>query len=376
MTTTTADDATYMRRALALAARGRGRVEPNPMVGCVIVRGGKVVAEGYHRRFGGPHAEVEALRRCSRGAKRSTVYVTLEPCCYHGKTPPCTDALIAAGVKRVVAAMRDPSRRVAGRGLCILQRAGIEVAVGVLESQAAELNAPYVKLVRRKRPWVILKWAQSLDGKIAARSGDAKWITDEAMRAHAHRVRGLMDAIIVGRRTAQMDDPLLTCPVSRPRRVPARIVLDSRLRTAPGAKLVQTAGDAPTWFFCGPGAPRARVKKLEAAGCVVQRVPCERGSRDNLSLPAVLDILGEHQMTNVLVEGGGALLGHFFDQRLADEVHVYIARRLIGGAAAAGPLNARGVARARDSVPLPADAKLRPLSSGWLVQARLHAFHP
>jgi diaminohydroxyphosphoribosylaminopyrimidine deaminase/5-amino-6-(5-phosphoribosylamino)uracil reductase len=371
MSTVQSDESRFMHRALRLATRGRGCVEPNPMVGCVIVRGGKIIGEGYHRRFGGPHAEIEALRRCGSDPRGATVYVTLEPCCHFGKTPPCTDALRAAGIGRVVAAMRDPNPCVAGRGLDILKAAGIAAKFDDLGTSVRELNAPYVKLVHQRRPWVILKWAQSLDGKIATRTGDSKWITDETQRAHAHRTRGVVDAVIVGRGTVAADDPLLTCRAGRPRRIATRIVLDSQLRTPPVAKLVQTARDVPTWFFCARSAPAGRVRRLQALGCMVQTVPIARRSRLRLSLPAVLDTLGAQSMTNVLVEGGGAVLGAFFDEGLADEVHVYIAPRLIGGAAAAGPLNAGGRASVGHAPPLANPNEMRRLGSGWLLQARL-----
>ena len=240
-----------------------------------------------------------------------------------------------------------------------------------MHNEATELNAPFIKLMRQQRPWVILKWAQSLDGKIATHSGDSKWITDENMRAHVHRVRSRMDAIIIGRHTAQIDDPLLTCRVGRPRRIATRVVLDSKLRIDTTAKLVRTACDVPTWFFCNRRASGTQLMRLAAAGCIVQRVPTEGKALSELSLTAILDILGKHQMTNVMVEGGGTLLGHFFDQNLADEVQAYIAPRLIGGAQAVGALNARGVNTIRNSIQLPSGIRLKPLGSGWLLQSLL-----
>ncbi len=362
-------DERQLCRALRLAARGQGRVEPNPMVGCVITKDRRIIAEGYHRRFGGPHAEIEALRRCTESPRGGTVYVTLEPCCHYGKTPPCTEALIQAGVARVVAAMKDPNPLVAGRGLSALRQAGIVVDVGLLAEEAAQLNAPYLKLVRRHRPWVILKWAQSLDGKIATRTGQSKWITDPVCRAHAHRLRARVDAIIVGVGTVLSDNPVLTCRAARPKRQATRVVLDSRLRIPLGSRLVRTAGREPTWIFCGPRGSQKRLAALRKAGCVVRRVPTtSRG----LSLEAVLDVLGRHQMTNVVVEGGGRLLGSFFDQGLADEVQIYIAPILLGGAAAPGPLHQAGVARLKDAVRLPrSDNKLHRLGHGYLLQARL-----
>ncbi len=367
----TGDDARFMRRALRLAARGRGWVEPNPMVGCVIARGGRVTGEGYHHHFGGPHAEIEALRAGGDAARGATVYVSLEPCCHQGKTPPCTEALIAAGVGRVVAAMRDPNPLVAGRGLRRLKKAGISVAVGLLEREAAELNAPFIKLMHEKRPWVILKWAQSLDGKIATATGDSRWISDERMRAHAHRVRGGVDAIIVGWRTVARDDPLLTCRAGQPCRTPKRIILDAGLHTPATAQLIRTARETPTWIFCGPRAPRARVRKFQAAGCEVHPVPVGPGGT-GVSLGAVLDVLGAWSLTNVLVEGGGRVLGSFFDERLADEVHIYIAPKLIGGATAIGPLHGEGASDIAKSLHLNPHAVLKALGEGWFIQARTH----
>jgi diaminohydroxyphosphoribosylaminopyrimidine deaminase/5-amino-6-(5-phosphoribosylamino)uracil reductase len=357
-----------MRRALRLAERGQGLVEPNPMVGCVLVSRGKIIGEGYHRRFGGPHAEVEALRRCRVSPRGATAYVTLEPCCYTGKTPPCTLALIGAGVGRVVAAMRDPNPPVAGRGLRQLRAEGMRVETGLLADEAAELNAPYLKLLRHKRPWVILKWAQSLDGKIATRTGDSKWISDEQCRAHVHRVRARLDAILVGGNTVLKDDPQLTARAERVRRVATRVIMDARLRTPTSAKLVRSARRTPTWIMCGPRAPRSRMKALEAAGCVVHKTRCDG---DRVSLPAVLDLLGSHGMTNVLVEGGGALLGGFVDQRLADELHVYVAPLLIGGSEAVSAIGGTGPDAVRDALRLPAGTRLRRLGEGWFARARL-----
>ena len=357
-----------MKRALRLAARGRGAVEPNPMVGCVIVKRGRIIGEGFHGRFGGPHAEIEALRRCSTSPRGATVYVTLEPCCYTGKTPPCTDALIEARVGRVVAAMRDPNPRVSGRGLRKLSAAGIAAECGLLGDEARALNAPFTKLVSRRRPWVILKWAQSLDGRIATRTGDSKWISDERCRAHSHRVRGLVDAIIVGRGTVETDDPMLTARVGRPRRTATRIVLDSQLRTPASANVVRTASDYPTWIVCSDTAPRSRARAFEAAGCRVIRVP---GDASGVSLEGLLDTLGRHEMTNVLVEGGARVLGAFADAHLADEFHVYIASLLIGGAEATPALGGAGAATVGEALKLPADTKLRRLGDGWLAQARV-----
>ena len=364
------DEATIMQRALQLAARGRGRVEPNPMVGCVIVKRGQVIGEGCHRRFGGPHAEVDALKRCRTSPRGATAFVTLEPCCHFGKTPPCAEALIQAGISRAVVALRDPNSGVSGRGVDRLRTAGIRVDIWLLRDQAAELNAPFVKLVREKRPWVIAKWAQSLDGRIATRRGDSKWISDERCRAHAHRVRGRMDAIIVGRGTVMADDPQLTARLRCVPRVATRIVLDTDLRLPATTKLVRTARRTPTWVVCARRAPDRRVRVLETAGCVVHRVA---RAGNQLSLPAILDYLGSHGMTNVLVEGGGHLLGHFVEQRLVDEVHVYVAPLLIGGSQAISAIEGRGPATIRQALRLPETTIMKRLGSGWFAAAKLRS---
>ena len=364
----TADDERWLRRALQLAVKGQGQVEPNPMVGCVIVRRGRLIGPGYHRRFGGPHAEVEALRKCRESVRGATAYVTLEPCCHYGKTPPCTEALIAAGIGRVVAPGEDPNPGVSGGGFARLRAAGMRVDTGLLAEEAQRLNAPFFKLMRQGRPWVILKWAQSLDGKIATRTGDAKWISDETCRAHAHRVRGRLDAIVVGAGTVRTDDPMLTCRVGRPKRIATRVVLDSQLRISPRCQLVQSARQWPTWIFCGQQAPVRRAKNLERAGCVLLPV---RQTRRGLSLPAVLDALGQRQMTNVLVEGGGLVLGSFFDEGLADEYHVYVAPVLIGGGQAPGPLAGKGAAHVAEAVRLRESGNLRRMGDGYVVQARV-----
>jgi diaminohydroxyphosphoribosylaminopyrimidine deaminase/5-amino-6-(5-phosphoribosylamino)uracil reductase len=357
----------YMRLALRLASQGLGRVEPNPMVGCIIVRDGRIIGQGYHLRFGEPHAEVMALGNCRGTARGATAFVSLEPCCHHGKTPPCTDALIAAKVKRVVAAVEDPNPAVSGKGCAELRAAGIRVDVGLLAEQAEELNAPFFKLQRTGRPWVILKWAQSLDGKIATHTGDSKWISDAACRAHAHRVRGRVDAVVVGVGTVIQDNPQLTCRYGCARRVATRVILDTHLRTPLGCQLVDSARMTPTWIFCAAGTPARKVRLFEDVGCAVHMVPKAAGG---LSLPAVLDTLGCAQMTRVLIEGGATLLGRFFEEGLADEYQVYISLMLVGGRDAPNALNAGGANSIAEAVRLPSSARLRRMGTCYFVGAR------
>src|SRR5437667_85701 len=241
-----ASDEHWMRRALDLAERGRGYVEPNPLVGAVVVRAEQVVGEGWHQRYGEAHAEVNALAAAGEAARGATLYVTLEPCCHHGKTPPCTDAVLRAGIRRVVAAMLDPFPEVAGRGAALLRAAGLTVDFGPGEAEARRQNAPYLKLLATGRSYVHAKWAMSLDGKIATATGDSKWISGEASRRRVHELRGCMDAIVIGGGTARADDPLLTVRPPGPR-TPARIVLSSTGALSPESRLVKSVAEAPGW---------------------------------------------------------------------------------------------------------------------------------
>jgi diaminohydroxyphosphoribosylaminopyrimidine deaminase/5-amino-6-(5-phosphoribosylamino)uracil reductase len=334
MTVTTDADREWMRRALELAERGRGSVEPNPLVGAVVVRDGAPVGEGWHQRYGGPHAEVHALEAAGEAAREAMLYVTLEPCCHHGKTPPCTDAVIRAGVRRVVAAMLDPFPQVAGRGADQLRAAGIDVDVGVCEAEARELNAPYLTLLREGRPYVHAKWAMSLDGKIATRGGDSKWISGRTSRELVHRLRGRVDAILVGAGTVQADDPLLTARPPGPR-LPARIVLSSSGTLPPGCQLLGTLDESPLMVATRAG----KGVELRNAGCEVLELPEQDGRP---SVRALLTELGRRRMTNLLVEGGAGVFGSLCDERLIDELHVFVAPRLIGGATALSPVGGHG----------------------------------
>jgi diaminohydroxyphosphoribosylaminopyrimidine deaminase/5-amino-6-(5-phosphoribosylamino)uracil reductase len=310
-----------MRRALELAARGRGFVEPNPMVGAVVLdRAGVVVGEGWHQRFGGPHAEVIALEAAGERARGGTLVVSLEPCCHHGKTPPCTDAVLGSGVSLVVLAMTDPFPKVASGGIALLRDAGVEVTVGACERDAQRLNAPYLKLLRTGRPWVHAKWAMTLDGKLATRNGDSRWVSGEESRRRVHELRGRVDAVIVGRGTVVADDPLLTARPPGPR-VAARVVVSASGELPVRCRLRDTAREAPVIIFTAPG-NEARLAGWHAAGAEVVSV---------LGIPAILDDLGNRCFTNVLVEGGAGLLGSFLDADAVNEFHVYVAPKIAGG---------------------------------------------
>lgn len=325
------DELRHMQRAIELARRGEGLVEPNPMVGCVLVRDGIVVGAGWHQRFGGPHAEVEALRAAGAAARGATAYITLEPCAHAGKTPPCTEALITAGVARVVIACRDPNPAVNGRGMEVLRAAGVAVELLDEFREATELLAPFTKLMTKGRPWVIAKWAMTLDGKLAARTGDSRWISDEESRAVVHQLRGRMDAIVVGRGTAEQDDPLLTARPTGPR-TPTRIVLDSQAVLSLDSQLARTATDAPVLVAAAANAPEGRCHGLREAGVEIWQAPPAAVSASDRWL-ALLDELGRRRMTNILVEGGAKVLGVLLDARAIDEVHAFIAPRLVGGPA-------------------------------------------
>jgi diaminohydroxyphosphoribosylaminopyrimidine deaminase/5-amino-6-(5-phosphoribosylamino)uracil reductase len=340
-------DLFWMRRALSEAERGRGRVEPNPMVGAVVVRDGMLVGVGHHDRFGGPHAEVVALADAGEAARGATVYVTLEPCCHHGKTPPCTDALLAAGVGRVVAAMTDPFLRVAGGGLARLRESGVPVEVGPGGDAARRLNAPYLKRLATGRPYVTAKWAMTLDGKIATASGDSFWITSPRARALAHEVRGRMDAVVVGIGTALADDPQLTARPPGPR-VAARVVLDSAARLPLKSRLVQTAREAPVLVAVTERAAPETRDALTAAGCEVIAFP---GSGP-VPVDDLLAALGGRGFTNILVEGGSRVLGAFFDAGEVDEVDVYIAFAVAGGERDVSPVQGVGLERMAEALRL------------------------
>lgn len=313
-------DARHMQRALVLAVRGRGTARPNPMVGCVLVRGDEVLAEGWHKRAGGDHAEVAALRKIGPGAAvGATAYVTLEPCNHLGRTGPCTDALIASGVTRVVFAMSDPNPHVTGRGRARLFEAGIEVEAGVLEAEAHELNRAWDRWIRTGRPWVTLKGAVSLDGRIATASGDSKWITGDAARKEAHRLRAAHDAILVGAGTVLADDPSLTVRGVRGTE-PRRVILDGRLRISPSARAVPGALVLTT-------EPNGHEPFL-ARGAEVVTLPGDGG---RIALDALLVAIGDRKLTSVLVEGGGQVHGALLREGLVDEVHVFVAPLFIGG---------------------------------------------
>jgi diaminohydroxyphosphoribosylaminopyrimidine deaminase/5-amino-6-(5-phosphoribosylamino)uracil reductase len=335
-----AQDRAWMARALDLAARGLGLTSPNPMVGAVLVRDGDIVAEGAHLAAGGPHAEAVALEAAGRRARGATCYVTLEPCAHHGRTPPCAAALIAAGVSRVVAACRDPNPLVDGQGLAAIEAAGIAVSVGVGSTEARALNRAFFCAMTRGRPHVTLKSAVTLDGRIAAGDGASRWITGEAARLEAHRMRFAADAVLVGIGTVLHDDPALTVRVpGAPPKEPFRVVADSRLRTPPGARLIDSGQPSRVVVGCVRPAPTAAAARLRARGVRVLELPESGGHVD---LGALLAALRDIDVISVLVEGGAEVAGGLLDRDLVDRVAFFLAPRLVGGRAAPGPLGGQG----------------------------------
>jgi diaminohydroxyphosphoribosylaminopyrimidine deaminase/5-amino-6-(5-phosphoribosylamino)uracil reductase len=333
-----------MRRALELASRGLGRTFPNPPVGAVLVRGGRVVGEGFHHRAGAPHAEVEALRAAGGRARGATLYVTLEPCTHFGRTPPCVDALLPLRLRRVVIAMPDPNPRVRGRGIARLRRSGIPVVVGVGEDEARRLTAGYASRTLRGRPVVTLKLATTLDGRIAAPGGDARWITGAAARRLAHALRDVSDAVLVGAGTVRADDPRLTCRLPGGHD-PVRVVLAGRrLALPPRARLLARRGP-PTWVVAPAGAPAARVAALRGRGVEVLLLG---GRNGRVPLRAVVHALGERGITSLLVEGGGTVAAAALRARVVDRLVLFVAPALLGGdaVAAVAPLGLRRVADA------------------------------
>jgi len=334
-------DPQYLKLALRLAAKGAGWVSPNPMVGAVVVKEGQVVGRGYRRRAGLPHAEVEALRAAGEAARGADLYVTLEPCNHQGRTPPCTQAILASGVRRVVIAARDPNPQVTGGGAEFLAARGVDVHEGLLAAEARRLNEAWFHYVNTGRPWVMAKAACSLDGKIATVGGESQWLTGEAARALGRRLRHRVDAIIVGIGTVLADDPQLTTRMPRGRgRDPIRIVLDSRLRLPLTARLLHLDSEAPTWVATTSQAPPETIRALEARGAQVLMLPGDAG---RVSLPALLEELGTRQVQSLLVEGGAETLGAFFDQKLVHQFNFFYAPKILGGQLATGMVGGHGI---------------------------------
>ena len=354
MSTCTDADRAHLARAIELAGRGAGAVRPNPRVGAVVAREGEVLGEGWHERFGAAHAEVNAIEACGLAdLDGATLYVSLEPCCHEGHTPPCTDAILQAGVRRVVVASDDPSEKASGRGLGILRDEGVEVVVadGELAAMARLLNQPFRKHARVGRPWVLFKSAMTLDGKVATRTGDSKWISGEDSRALAHRWRASVDAVVVGIGTALADDPQLTARpgglMAELARQPRRVVFDTLGRLPPGSQLVAAAGEVPLTVVVSRAAAHADTDALEAAGA---QVLVATGENEPARVRSALDQLGAMGIAGAVLEGGPRLAGAFLDAGEIDELRLFLAPLLLGGSAARDPLEGEGVERISEAL--------------------------
>lgn len=337
-------DSDYMQRALALAAQGRGRTSPNPMVGCVVLSGAAVVGEGFHEYAGGPHAEVNAFRDILPDERRQlTVYVTLEPCAHHGKTPPCVDFLLKEDIVRVVVAMEDPNPQTAGKSIARLREAGIRVDVGCREAEARRLNEVFIKFITTGRPFVIAKCGMTLDGKIASHTGHSKWITCEASRTRVHEIRSHVDAILVGSRTVMLDDPSLTCRlVNGFAKDPTRIILDAGEYLDAKRRIFQLNSKAPTWVAV------SQDRDYPEADDVI-RVPRGDGGVD---MAALMDELGKRGVTSLLIEGGGTTHASAFNAGIVDKVMFFVAPRILGGRDAVTPVEGPGIETVDEAIQL------------------------
>ena len=336
----------YMQLALELAKKGMGRTSPNPMVGCVVVKDGEIVTQGYHEQYGKYHAERNALINYDGDLKGADLYVTLEPCCHQGNTPPCTDIIIEKGISRVFIGSLDPNPKVAGKGAAILKEHGIAIETGILEEECLELNEVFFHYITTKSPFTVIKYAMTLDGKIATASGDSKWVTGEEARRHAHMLRKKYSAIMVGITTVLQDNPLLNCRIEKGVD-PVRIICDSHLRIPMNSRIVQTAGGIPTIVAYSEGKPE-KEKQLKEAGIELLRT----SEPDRVDLPELMKERGNRGIDSVLAEGGGTLHGSLLKSGLVNRVYCYVAPKLIGGREAKSPIEGRGFSRMDEALGL------------------------
>ncbi len=361
------NDEQWMRKVLRLAEKGRGRTSPNPMVGAALVKNSKMVGEGYHVRAGADHAEIVALRKAGERAKGATLYLNLEPCIHYGRTPPCAPAVIEAGVKRIVIGTEDPNPLVGGRGLESLKRAGLDVEVGILEKECRSLNEAFFKFILEKVPFVILKVAATLDGKIATREGDSKWISGEASRQFVHRLRDQVDGVLVGIGTVLKDDPQLTARILKGRD-PYRIVLDSQLRIPENARVI---GDSPSKVIIATTgvAARDKIEKLEKKGVKILILDSKQGKVD---LKHCLSKLGEMKIMSLMVEGGSQINGSFLDEGLIDKVLLFFSPKLIGDSQAPGIFGGHGKTVLKEAVFLN-ELRMRRIGEDVLIQGYVNS---
>lgn len=350
----------YMKRALELAQKGMGHTSPNPMVGCVLVKDDRIIGEGFHEKCGELHAERNALKSCTESAKDATMYVTLEPCCHYGKTPPCTEAIIENGIKKVYVGCVDPNEKVGGKGIDILKSYGVDVVTGILEDECYKVNEIFFKYISTKEPFIAMKYAMTLDGKIASFTGDSKWITGEKSREHVHNLRKKYSAIMAGINTVLSDDPMLNCRIDTGVD-PIRVICDSNLKIPLDSKIVNTAKDIRTIVVCALKSNHDEIiqqdlnkknshttninengfaekyKKLQEKGIEIIKMESE------INLDKLFAVLGSMKIDSVLVEGGGTIHGSILQENLADRVYAYIAPKIIGGSTSKSPVEGRGI---------------------------------
>lgn len=336
-TTDMEQDRQYMKMALELAQKGMGFTAPNPMVGAVIVKNGRIIGQGYHRKYGDLHAEREALAVCTEEPKGASIYVTLEPCCHYGKQPPCVNAILEAGIRRVIIGSSDPNPLVAGKGIRILKDHGIEVTENILKEECDKLNEAFFYYIQNKKPYVVMKYAMTMDGKIAAYTGESKWVTGEAARIHVQEQRLKYTGIMVGVGTVLADDPMLTCRLENSRN-PVRIICDSHLRTPLTSKIVRTAKTIPT-ILASSSKDQQKIKNYEELGCQVLYVPEKNG---HIDLNRLMELLGAAKIDSILLEGGGSLNWSALECGIVQKVQTYIAPKLFGGEEAKTPVEGKG----------------------------------
>ena len=336
-TTDMEQDRQYMKMALELAQKGMGFTAPNPMVGAVIVKNGRIIGQGYHRKYGELHAEREALAVCTEEPKGASIYVTLEPCCHYGKQPPCVNAILEAGIRRVIIGSSDPNPLVAGKGIRILKDHGIEVTENILKEECDKLNEAFFYYIQNKKPYVVMKYAMTMDGKIAAYTGESKWVTGEAARIHVQEQRLKYTGIMVGVGTVLADDPMLTCRLENSRN-PVRIICDSHLRTPLTSKIVRTAETIPT-ILASSSKDKQKIKNYEELGCQVLYVPEKNG---HIDLNRLMELLGAAKIDSILLEGGGSLNWSALESGIVQKVQTYIAPKLFGGEEAKTPVEGKG----------------------------------
>lgn len=357
-----------MRRVLELAAKAAGRTSPNPMVGAVIVKNGRVIAEGYHKKAGRPHGEIEALRKAGRRARGAQLFVNLEPCCHQGRTPPCTEAIIESGIKEVFVGMRDSNPLVAGKGIRRLKRAGIEVHSGLLKQECRQLNEVFVKFIETGMPFVTLKSALSLDGKIATSTGESQWITGPEARERVHRMRDQVDAILVGAGTVLKDNPRLTTRLKKSKGSnPARVILDIRAEIPLKSKVFQRARRERVIYVTAHGTSTFRINKLHKAGVQAYLLPDKNG---HISLKKLIKLLGQSGITSILVEGGGGLNAGALKEGIVDKVVLFLAPMIIGGESAPGVVGGPGVKSLKQALNIKG-LTVTPVGADWMVEGYL-----